>query len=207
MSMLYCGGSSRHWRARVAARLAIAVVLVAAPAAAQRDNRAFITYRANQTAGLEALEPTSRSGHWSETVRRPVTDLIVRFRPWSSEPLSRALRAIGNPRQGADRAQFAAEVIVVAAGRIHLEDRAACGPWQGEIAICRTECDGGAFALKRVGDGDPPQLRMLVGKAEPISEAGFGETVRLGACADGTSSGGLAVRSGQSSVEIELVPR
>lgn len=204
-----------HWRsARWNQRrhclmlVALVVTVPTLTAEAQRDRQqAFVTYRAGQTAGLEALEPASRTGHWSDTVRRPVTDVIVRLRPWGSESVSRALRAIGNPRHSADRTIFAAELIVAAAGRIHLEDRAACGPWQGEISICRTECDGGAFALKRIGEEDPPRLRLLIGKVDSISEAGFGDTVRLGACADGSASGGLAPRGGLSAVELELTPR
>lgn len=182
-------------------------VVQALPGNARRDGDAPLTYRAREVASLEALEPTSAGGHWSGLARRPVTDLILRLRPWSAGSVEEALKLPGNRRAGPDRALFAAELILAAGGRIHIEERAACGPWDGDVAICRTECDGGAFALKRHPQGDGTALGLVIGRAAAIADAGFGETVRLGACADGDGGGGLAPRSGRVVSEIELVLR
>ncbi len=65
-----------------------------------------------------------------------------------------------------------------------------------DTVVCHTECDGGAFALVRRGHGGDLTLTLLVGKVTSISEAGFGDTVRLGACSDAQAPGGLAVRGG-----------
>lgn len=173
-------------------------------AAARRGgNSEVITFNARDTTRLEALEPRSPSAHWSQTVRNPVSDLVLRLRSFGGQPLEAALAAPGLDRPGQMTVLFEAELILAAAGRIHVEDRAVCGPWQGDTIVCRTECDGGAFALARRNAGGDVGLTLLVGKVPSVSEAGFGDTVRLGACSDTQASGGLAAKTG-AAAEIPL---
>ncbi len=184
------------------------MVVASSAAEARRDGPAVQLLRARSTAALDALEPRTEAAHWSQTVRRPVSDLIVRLKPWGAVPLAVALAARSSTVPvGADRSLFAAELIIAAGGRIHVEERAACGPWVGDTALCRTECDGGAFAIVRRAQGPSRSLMLQVGRVAAITDAGFGESVRLGACSDVETGGGLAVKAGQAVAEVSLNPK
>lgn len=193
-------------RALVGGTLCLTALAIA-DAQTRRSADSTITYRARDASRLEALEPTTKAAHASQTTRRPVSDLVLRLRAWDGQPLVAALSSDGGGRGAADRPTFAAELIVAAAGRIHLEDRAACGPWRGDTALCRTECDGGAFALVRQAGSDNQSLKLQLGRVPAIAEAGFGEAVRLGACSDNEARGGLAVKAGGGTAEIVLEAR
>lgn len=192
-------------RAFAAGALCLPALLIA-EAQVRRGTDATITYRARDVSRLEALEPTAKAAHASQTTRRAVSDLMVRLRPWDGQPLEAALSSDGGGRGAGDRPTFAAELIVAAGGRLHVEDRAACGPWRGDTALCRTECDGGAFTLVRQGGSDTQSLKLQLGRVPTIAEAGFGEAVRLGACSDNEAPGGLAVKAG-GTAEILLEAR
>jgi len=172
-------------------------------AARRRDQSEVVTFNGRDTARLEALEPRSPGAHWTQTVRRPVSDLVLRLRGAGVQPLDAALAAPGLDRPGQMTVLFEAELIIAAAGVIHVEDRALCGPWQGDTIVCRTECDGGAFALARRLNAGELAFTLLLGKVPSLAEAGFGDTVRLGACSDTQASGGLAVKAG-TTAEIPL---
>jgi hypothetical protein len=177
--------------------LAATLALPIHEAAARRGGQPeVITFNGRDTTRLEALEPRSPGAHWTQTVRKPVSDLMLRLRGSGGQPLDAALAAPGLDRPGQLTVLFEAELILAAAGRIHVEDRAVCGPWQGDIIVCRTECDGGAFALARRSKAGDLALTLLVGKVPSLSDAGFGDTVRLGACSDTQASGGLAAKAG-----------
>jgi hypothetical protein len=184
--------------------LAATLALPSDEAFARRGSQSeVITFNGRDTSRLEALEPRSQGAHWTQTVRKPVSDLVLRLRGSGGQPLDAALAAPGLDRPGQLTVLFEAELILAAAGRIHVEDRAVCGPWQGDIIICRTECDGGAFALARRNHAGDLALTLLVGKVPSLSDAGFGDTVRLGACSDTQASGGLAAKAG-TAAEIPL---
>lgn len=174
---------------------------------ARRRSETSILLRARSTAGLEALETGGLSNHPTHAVRRPVSDLMVRLKPWRDGTLAVALDPPSGERLPRDQQLFAAELIVVAAGRMQIEERATCGPWAGDTALCRTECDGGAFALVRRKPGPAQEFSLRVGKVGAISDAGFGEIVRLGACSDEVVAGGLAARADTASVEVQLQPQ
>ncbi|MEZ5818359.1 MAG: hypothetical protein R3D44_14870 [Hyphomicrobiaceae bacterium] len=198
--------SPRPARARRAVQLALMLALAISPmftafhAGARRGAAPSVaTFRARDTGALDALLPTSPQAHWTQTVRRPVTDLLVRLRTTGGTSIDDLLSAVSADHASATATLFHAELILSAAGRIHVEDRAACGPWQADTAICRTECDGGAFALIRPRSATGDALRLVIGRIPAIRDAGFGETVRLGACSDTDAPGGLASRNGASS--------
>lgn len=202
-----CARRERSWRIGAFAVVIGSAALFIGEATARGGRSAeVLTYRAKNTALLDALEPASRSAHWSQTVRRPVTDLILRLRPSGNRPIETALSAADHRQAGQATFLFAAELIIAAAGRIHVEDRAACGSWQANTSICRTECDGGAFAIVRGNGAAGQSLTLMLGRVPIIQDAGFGETVRLGACSDDEAPGGLAARGG-GMVEISLDPR
>ncbi len=48
---------------------------------------------------------------------------------------------------------------------------------------------------------------LQVGRVAAITDAGFGESVRLGACSDVETGGGLAVKAGQAVAEVSLNPK
>lgn len=178
--------------------------LGAGEAAARKKVEAGIQLHARTTAGLEALEPGAAGGQWSTAPRRPVSDLVVRLKPWGEGTLAAALNQLGTERPAGERGLFAAELLIAAGGRIQIEERAACGPWTGDTALCRTECDGGAFALVRRPAQGAWAYSLRVGKVAAIADGGFGELVRLGACTDEIVAGGLAARAGSAAAEIEL---
>lgn len=192
-------------RAAVAG-VSIGLVALVPTETGARGGSTTLSYRARDASRLEAMEPTSNAAHSSQTSRKPITDLIVRLSSWDGRPLAQALAAEAPGRAAPDKPTFAAELLLAAAGRIHVENRAACGPWRGETALCRTECDGGAFALVRGAGAEGRSLKLQVGRVPAIAEAGFGETVRLGSCSDAEAAGGLAAR-GAPAAEILLEPR
>jgi hypothetical protein len=183
------------------------LALIAAFHAAHARGAASLTYRADQAVALPALEMAL--GNPVSGIRRvPLTDIVVRLQAWAGEPLERVLAepSTGQPAAAAPRARFAADLIVAAGGRIHIAERAACGAWTGDLAICRTECDGGAFVLRRVRRaGGRPAFAFLVGRVEAVREAGFGDSIRLGACSDSAPEASLVLRGPAASVEISLV--
>lgn len=196
----------RAGRATGFAVLGLALLTVG-PAASRDRSDTAITFRAQSADRLEIVERGATVERLGQTKRRPVSDIVVRFRPWAGRSLETALAAPLAARYSATATQFAAELIVVAAGRIHLEDRAACGDWVGDIAICRTECEGGAFAISRRRLGSEPEFSLLLGRLKAMTDAGFGETVRLGACADDDKPSALAVAGDREALELPLTPR
>jgi hypothetical protein len=113
--------------------------------------------------------------------RIAVSDLVVRLRPEGDARLAALLALADGDRAGRGRVLFTAEVLVVAGGRLYLEERARCAPWTAGASICRTECDGGAFAIVRQGRGTAQRLAIRFGQVDAAEEAG----VRLGSCRDG----------------------
>ncbi len=104
--------------------LAAALTLLGQEAAARRTGTTeALSFRARETTRLEALEPQSPGAHWTQTVRRPVTDLVLRLRRSDGQTLEAALAAPGSGRPGQMTVLFEAELIIAAAGRIHVEDR------------------------------------------------------------------------------------
>ena len=128
----------------------------------------------------------------------------MRLKPWGESSLAAALNQLGSERPNGEQGLFAAELIIAAGGRIQIEERAACGPFTGDTALCRTECDGGAFALVRRPAQGSWTYSMRLGKVGAIADGGFGELVRLGACTDEVVAGGLAARAGSAAAEFEL---
>lgn len=113
--------------------------------------------------------------------RIPVSDLVVRLRPEGGVPLATLLSLADGDRLGRARVVFTAEVLVVAGGRLYIEERARCAPWTAGASLCRTECDGGVFAIVRQGRGTAQRLVLRFGQVDAAEEAG----VRLGSCRDG----------------------
>lgn len=189
------------------ASLILAIVFAVSPGEAEARQRGEpnTVLRARTTTGVEVLEAGPAGPH--QSARRSVTDLLVRLKPWveSGRPMPTA--PIETARSSRDKGLFAAELIIAAGGRIHIEERSVCGPWLGDIAICRTECDGGAFALVRRRGGIAAGYTMQLGKVAAVADAGFGDVVRLGACSDEAIAGGLVARTGSPTAEIDLEPR
>ena len=118
-------------RCATLAGLALAAGMLATgidDATARRQSESGVLLHARTTAGLEALEPGATGGQWTNAARRPVSDLVVRLKPWGDGSLAAALNQLGSVRQTGDGGLFAAELIIAAGGRIQIEERAACGP-------------------------------------------------------------------------------
>ena len=133
--------------------------------------------------------------------RIPVSDLVVRLRPEGGVPLATLLSLPDGDRPGRARVVFTAEVLVVAGGRLFIEERARCAPWTAGASLCRTECDGGVFAIVRQGRGTAQRLTLRFGQVDAAEEAG----VRLGSCRDGGAEDiVLMPRQGKAIHEVPL---
>ncbi|MFM9940326.1 MAG: hypothetical protein ACKVP7_12625 [Hyphomicrobiaceae bacterium] len=135
------------------------------------------------------------------TRRTAVTDIVVRLRSAGEGRLSTLLGLADGDRPGRGRVLFTAELIVAAGGRVVIEERARCAPWVAGASICRTECDGGAFAILRQSTPHGQVLALRFGRVDPAEVA----AVRLGACRD-TDADDLSLqpRAGHSSAEVPL---
>ena len=191
----------------------IAAVLAGPPAtdaAAERRQRrtpeASPMLRAANAADLGNLELAQSSPGRVASRRQAVTDLVIRLGPSGDTPLAVAMRLDNATRTGRGRTLFAAELIVVAGGRVLIEERAQCGIWAGDVSLCRTECDGGAFALARDSGGEGITLRLIVGRMPGFDGEGFADGVRIAACRDGGAATSLVARAGVRLAEIELQP-
>lgn len=194
---------------RHASRRITALILGALAAAAlspldvnATDPRLVATFRPADDRALAGLEMAwtdrARGGHH----RVPVTDILIRLRSADEGRIDTLLGLPDGERAGRGRALFTVEMIVVAGGRLVVEEQARCAPWVAGAALCRTECDGGVFALLRGVSGGARSLTLRVGRVEADDEAG----VRLAGCADADHRGEamLKPRAGSSVAEIPL---
>ncbi len=133
--------------------------------------------------------------------RISVSDLVVRLRPEGDARLAALLTLADGDRVGRGRVLFTAEVLVVAGGRLYIEERARCAPWIAGASLCRTECDGGVFAIVRQGRGTAQRLALRFGQVDAAEEAG----VRLGSCRDGGAEDVVLMpRHGKAIHEVPL---
>jgi hypothetical protein len=160
-----------------------------------------LVLRARSPADVAALEVVLANPGTVTQRRLDVSDLVVRLRPDGEGRLASVLALADGERAGRGRVLFTAELLVVVAGRLLIEERAACGAWSAGTSICRSECDGGAFAILRTGGARALSLRLRLGEVDPAEPPG----VRLGACREGDADEAtLAPRRGERHVEIGL---
>lgn len=188
---------------RAAGLTLTAAWLLAMPSAARQAGEldATLTLRPRAVQGVAELE-IAFINHASLVSRRvPVSDLVVRLKPAGEGRLATMLTLADGDRPGRGLVIFTAEIIVVAGGRILIEERARCQPWVSGASICRTECDGGTFAILRNVSGVRQTLTLRVGRIDASLEAG----VRLGACRDGGGEDpSLQPRQGRATSELQL---
>lgn len=184
-------------------QLALALVVDARLALARPLSEAdtSLTFRAReQQAGELEIEYVNRTTLAAR--RLAVSDIVLRLRPSAGGQLSALLSLPEADRPaGRSRVLFTADIIIAAGGRILIEERARCGPWRSGASICRTECEGGTFALMRTPGPAGQALTLRVGRIDASEETG----VRLGACAvGGGPEPNLQPRQGRSVGEVQL---
>ena len=152
-------------------------------------------------ATLQVIErdPTVAQGR-----AHPVTDLAVRLKPAPELPLGVALGLGNGDRRVGRRPIFHVELLLVARGRLLVEERAECGAWSSDVSICRAECDGGSFALVRQPGGRTSQFRLVIGHLPDTAADAIQEGVRLAACAEGEAPERIVVPRGGSAQHVEL---
>jgi hypothetical protein len=186
--------------------LAASIPVIAFGAGPTRRAEADVatTFRAQSSAALQSLEIVTSSPSSVSAGRAAISDLVVRLRPAGEGRLQTVLSLADGDRQGRGRVLFTAELLVVSNGRLIVEERALCGAWGSGASICRTECDGGAFAILRHETAGGRTLLLRLGEVDAAESGG----VRLGACSDGTGPEvSLAPRRGQPTAEIALRPQ
>ncbi len=192
----------------VAAAVSVVTVALAAPSPGAGPSRRIepepvMTFRAKGTAAVLALEIVAASPAWAAARRAAVSDLVVRLRPAGEGRLQTVLSLADGDRPGRNRTLFTAELLVVANGRVLIEERAVCGAWASSASICRAECDGGTFAIVRKDSVGGRTLVLRVGRVDAAEGVG----VRIGACTDGAGEEvSLAPSRGSATAEIELRP-
>ena len=180
----------------------------ATPAVAAAPEPGILLRTVNAAGVLDLVEappgdPTTAIGPPRER-RHPVTDLSLRLETTNGEAMTAALGLPNGEQTGRGRVLMTADLMVVTGGRIRYERRIKCGGWLNDIALCRTECDGSAFALVR--KPEVPQLFLLVGRllnANGDDAEGF----RLDSCreeAEGAWETSVRPRRGAKVAEIEL---
>ena len=89
------------------------------------------------------------------------------------------------------RVLFVAELVLVANGRLHVEQRLSCSAWLQDIALCKNDCGEGALALVR--KTETPSLSMVIGRTPRSDGEGFHQGLRLGACSSFSQFGNPVV--------------
>lgn len=136
--------------------------------------------------------------------RQPITDLALRLETVGGEAMPAALGLPNGERTGRGRVLLTADLMFVSGGKIRFERRIKCGGWLSDIALCRTECDGSAFALVR--KPTVPALFMVVGRL-PDANGDDAEGFRLESCREepeGAWETSVRPRRGSKVTEIEL---
>lgn len=193
--------------AGVALALAMALLTATGPAAAQkravrRDQPQRLVLRpANwtQLASVGAVQASVRTTH---RLRQPVTDLMLRLEPTPGNSLIAALAYPNTPR-GRRQTLFLVSLVVVAGGRLLVEDAARCAPWDADMSLCAVSCDGGEFALLRQRTPDGLKFSLALGKLATADD-GLSDGPRLGACADDGPDVRLTTLLGPPVARIDL---
>lgn len=167
----------------------------------RRGDEAALALRPKQSGQLAGIEIVITSPAASAPRRLVVSDLVVRLQAADGGGLARALGQPDIAPGARGPVLLYAEILVVAGGRLVIEPRARCGPWVGGASLCRTECDGGSFALIRQRGPRGAGLSLRLGRTDAAEEG----VVRLGACEDAAGGDyGLAPRLGLGTAEVEL---
>ena len=188
-----------------------AAVLASGPVEAQRRNVArspdfsMLLLPATHTQVLEIAEyppeDPARSVVAPPERRRAVTDLSLRLSTAGNEPLAEMLALQNGARTG--RVLFVAELVLVANGRLHVEQRLSCGAWLQDIAICKTDCGEGALALVR--KTETPSLSLVIGRTPRSDGEGFHRGLRLGACSTDAETAPAATLVPMRNVKIAQI--
>ena len=163
---------------------------------------------AAELASLEVLEaPPDDPARTLRLVERryAITDLSLRLTTANGEPLSAILALDNGARASRGSVLFTVELTFVVGGRLRLERGLRCGAWLSDIALCRTDCNGGAFALIR--KPEIPALFMAVGRMPKRDDDGYDAGFKLNACRDEaevTLETAIVPRKGLKVAEIEL---
>ena len=180
--------------------MALALPAVTAPLR-RASGDGSVTVRPRTLSDVANLEIGVANAASAGVRRMAVSDLVVRLKPAGEGPLATVLGLADGDRAGRGRVLFEVEILVVANGRLLIEERARCAPWTAGASLCRTECDGGVFALLRSATERVPTLRLRLGRVDAAEGAG----VRLGACSDREGDEiSLMARRGLATVEIDL---
>lgn len=162
---------------------AVAVSATAQPAA--RTSERPLTFRTAKGQGVGQLAVVTSDADGLNKRRETVTDVMLRLMPAAAgmaDPLSYPNLSPRDARTG-QPALFHADLIVVAGGRLHVEEGARCTAWVADTAQCTTGCEGGTFALSR-DRRNGRRLRISIGEVQ-VGEGGDG--IRIAACSDDES--------------------
>jgi len=194
------------WRQLTYPLLGLTMVMALATAAAQSPRkgiylRTATELRARSAAEIERIEAMVTDFRQTRPEHRAVSDLMLRLTS-DGGGIDTALQTANAAPETRAPPLFRADLYAVVGGRIVKDAQATCGRWVDDVAVCRMDCEGGAFALRRRGRGT---LTMIVGELpRGISDAQRPRLV-LNACIAGEQNElALAPRHGRPFVEIAL---
>lgn len=164
--------------------------------------------KAAEAARVEAILPDPAQARPS---RRAVSDILVLLTA-DGGSIDGALKIINGVPGSAWL--FRARLVAVLGGRLLANATARCGGWQNDVSTCRVACDGGVFALRRMGgdalagraSGDETKFALVFGQAaagDMVEEARSG--VLLSTCDAASGPEVRLVPAGTPSATLELV--
>lgn len=148
-----------------------------------------------ELARIELLAGTAARG---PSARQPVSDLLLRVRTPTGDVRS-ALAAPNGFRTGPRQPLLLVDVMVVAAGRIVVDERVACRGWVADVTICTAECEGRPVrARTRARRRRHHHLRALAEGPWRQLDPGY----RMAACSAGSDRALAPVRAHSASLAL-----
>ena len=171
---------------RLQLSLCLALLALAGDALAQAPRkggylRASVELRARSAAEVERVETVTTDIRQTRAEHRPVSDLMLRLSA-DGGAIDTALQTANAVAGAKSSPLFRAELYIVVAGRIVRDANATCARWVDDMAVCRMDCDGGAFALRRRGreysagsrvEAHGPRVRRHAHKLQAATQHGW----------------------------------
>ena len=177
---------------------ALLLALSTVSADAQRGAPAHVVLAPADHAELARIELLHGNAARGPSARLPVSDLLLRVRTPTGDVRS-ALTAPNGFRTGPRQPLLLIDVMVVAAGRIVVDERVACRGWVADVTICAAECEGGQFALEREeGGGITITFGRLPKDLGEHLEPGY----RMAACSPGADRALAPVRAHSATLSL-----
>lgn len=155
-------------------------------------------------ADLERIELETGDPRSTRSDRKPVSDLMLQLTAEAGDvaPLLNHPNGKAPPSR---RGLFQVRVMVVSGGKLLRNARGWCGGFDGDISLCKLDCEAGRFALRRRKGSEGRRMTFLLGTLPRDIDATERPGFAIAACGlEETSEQRLVPRRGRSIIEIDL---